>query len=437
MARALAALGLLLAATGLASAQDRDTKVRNDRASYGASKDWIYNDLEEGVRVAKKAGRPLLVVFRCIPCQACQKFDDDVARRDPIIRDLLDEFVCVRIVQANTIDLATFQHDFDQSFAVYLMNPDRTIYGRFGTRSSRPESEDISLQGLRRAMEAALGMHRDYDAVKASLAGKQARPTKYKTPSDYPSLSGRFGEKIDYLGATAKSCMHCHQIGEAQRLVYRTAKEPIPDPVLFPYPDPAVLGLKMDPTAMATVTRVEPGSPADRAGLRPGDEITAMAGQPLLSIADLQWVLHHTPASAKLPAAVRRDGVTTERVLDLPEGWRRGDISWRATTWDLRRMGLGGLFLEELTESQRSAARLKSGALGLRVRHAGEYGEHATAKRAGVWKGDIIVAFDGREGRMTESELLAYTLQEKRPGDVVTVVVLRDGQRKAVHFALR
>ena len=99
-------LGLVLLSSPLL-AQDRDTKVRNDRKAFGASKDWIYNDLGEGVRAAKEAGKPLLVVFRCIPCEACQEFDDDVARRDPIIRDLLDEFVCVRIVQANTIDLTT------------------------------------------------------------------------------------------------------------------------------------------------------------------------------------------------------------------------------------------------------------------------------------------------------------------------------------------
>src|SRR5919199_102976 len=147
---------ILLSSPLPAQAQDRDTKVRNDRQAFQGSKDWIYNDLQEGIRAAKFSGKPLLVVFRCIPCEACQEFDDDVARRDPIIRDLLDQFVCVRIVQANTIDLTHFQHDFDQSFAAYLMNPDLIIYGRFGTRSGRPEHEEISLEGLRKAMESAL-----------------------------------------------------------------------------------------------------------------------------------------------------------------------------------------------------------------------------------------------------------------------------------------
>jgi serine protease Do len=286
-------------------------------------------------------------------------------------------------------------------------------------------------------MEAALRMHRDYGAVRASLAGKKVRQARYKTPRDYPSLAGKYGEAIDYEGKTAKSCMHCHQIREAERLVYRTAKGPIPDEVLFPYPDPAVLGLKMDPEAMAKVERVTPGSIAERAGLRVGDEITALAGQPLLSIADLQWVLHNAPAPSKLTAQVRRDGKAVDTNLDLPDGWRRGDISWRTTTWDLRRMGLGGLWLEGLIGRQREEAKLSGDVLALRVRHLGEYGAHAVAKRAGFRKGDILVSFDGMSGKMSESELLAYTMQSKRPGDEVPVTVLRNGERETLKFALQ
>jgi serine protease Do len=418
-------------------AQDRDAKVRHDRETFQASKDWIYNDLGEGIRAAKESGKPLLVVFRCIPCVACQKFDDDVARRDPIIRDLLGDFVCVRIVQANTIDLSVFQHDFDQSFAAYLMNPDLTIYGRFGTRSERPEYEDISLQGLRKAMEAALRMHRDYEAVKPSLAGKQVKDSRYKTPRDFPNLKTRYGESLNYEGQVAKSCMHCHQIREAERLVYHTAGEPIPDEVLLPYPDPSVLGLKLDPKETATLERVAPGSIAERAGLRPGDHIVALAGQPLLSIADLQWVLHKSPASTHLSAQMRRGSKTWNATLDLQEGWRLGDISWRASTWDLRRIALGGMKLDDLTDEERKSANLPHKGMALLVRHLGEYGEHAVAKRAGFQKGDVLIMFDGLSARMSESEVLVYTLRRKRPGEFVAAKVLRNGQTKALTFALQ
>ena len=435
--RTIVLMTCLLIATGRASAQDRDTKVRKDRDAFAGSTDWIYNNLDEGVRAAKASGKPLFVVFRCIPCEACQEFDDDVARRDPIIRDLLDRVVCVRIVQANAIDLTRFQHDFDQSFAAYLMNPDLTIYGRFGTRSDRPEADDISLAGLRKAMEAALRMHRDYEQIRPSLAGKQVHQTRYKTPRDYPSLASKFGTTLDYEGQVAKSCMHCHQVREAERLVYRSEGRPIPDDVLFPYPDPAVLGLTMDPEEMATARRIAPGSPADRAGLRPGDEIVTLVGQPLLSIADLQWVLHNTPATAELPAEVRRMGKPIALTIDLREGWRRGDISWRVTTWDLRRMGLGGLVLADVTDEQRGREGLPREGMALRVRRVGEYGAHAVAKRAGFKKDDVVVEFDGQAGRMTESKVLAYAVQRKRPGDEVPVVVIRDGRRQTLKLGLQ
>src|SRR6202022_2823363 len=98
-------LVLIFASAGPVMAQDRDTKVRADRSQFGNGAGWIYNNLDEGIRAARAANKPMLVIFRCIPCEACQEFDDDVARRDPIIRDMLDEFVCVRIVQANVMDL--------------------------------------------------------------------------------------------------------------------------------------------------------------------------------------------------------------------------------------------------------------------------------------------------------------------------------------------
>ena len=210
-------IGLLVLNAGRLLAQDRDTKVRNDRKAFDASKVWIYNDLNQGIRIARASHKPLLVVLRCIPCQACQQFDDDVARRDLIIRDLMDQFVCVRIIQANSLDLCHFQFDFDQSFAIFFMNPDMTIYGRYGTRSDRPERQDISLEGLRKAMAEALRMHHDETPIRPLLAGKQVKPSRFKTPRDYPSLASRYQPELDYAGKVAQSCIHCHQIRDAER----------------------------------------------------------------------------------------------------------------------------------------------------------------------------------------------------------------------------
>ncbi|HZW33469.1 MAG TPA: Trx7/PDZ domain-containing (seleno)protein [Isosphaeraceae bacterium] len=417
-------------------AQDRDTKVRNDRKAFADSQDWIYNNLAEGVRAARETHKPLMVVFRCIPCEACQEFDDDVARRDPIIRDLLDQFVCVRIVQANTMDLTHFQFDFDLSLAVFFVDADLTIYGRFGTRSGRPEEQDISLEGLRKAMVEALRMHRNAAIVKPSLAGKQARPSRFQTPRDYPSLSGRYRAELDYAGSVARSCIHCHQIRDAERRLARSSGKRFSDEVLYPYPDPEVVGLKLNPREMATIERVTAGSSADRDGFRPGDAIVALDGQPLLSIADLQWVLHNAPATAKLPARVRRDGSLIDLTMTLNEGWRRGNISWRPTSWQLRQLGLGGMKLDDVKDEDRRQAKIPPDRMALKIAHVGEFGEHAVAKRAGLQRGDILVSFDGIDRRMTESQLLDYTLRQKHRGDLVALTVLRDGMRKTLSYAL-
>jgi hypothetical protein len=431
-------LGLMSLATGRLTAQNsaRDIKVRNDRKAFQGSKDWIYNDLAGGIRAARESHKPLMVVFRCIPCEACQEFDDDVARRDPIIRDLLDKFICVRIVQANAMDLDHFRFDFDLSFAVVFMDADLTIYGRFGTRSDRPEEQDISLQGLRKAMAEALRLYRDGTGIKPSLAGKQVKPSRFRTPRDYSSLSGQYKAELDYAGSVARSCIHCHQIRDAERQLYRSAGERFPDEVLYPYPDPEVVGLKLDPEEMAKVERVAAGSPADRDGFRPGDELDTLDGQPLLSIADVQWVLHNAPATAKLPARVRRGGTTIDLTMTLEDGWRRGNISWRPTTWSLRQMGLGGMKLDDLRDEDRRRLNLANDRMALKAEHVGEYGEHAVAKRAGLKKGDVIVAVDGRDRRMTESQLLEYTLLRKQRGDTLAVTVLRDGKRMTLSYGL-
>jgi hypothetical protein len=208
---------LCLAALALATpgaAQDRLTKVRNDRAQVEAAGFWIYNDLPRGLAEARKTGKPLLVVFRCIPCEQCAQLDEQLVERDQAVQKLLDQFVCVRIVHANGMDLSLFQFDYDQSWAAFFLNADQTIYGRYGTRSHQTESEnDVSLAGFAKALQAVLELHKNYPNNKASLAGKRGSPSEIKAPEEFPSLKGRYGPKLDYEGKLVQSCIHCHQVG--------------------------------------------------------------------------------------------------------------------------------------------------------------------------------------------------------------------------------
>lgn len=426
-------------ASSLAHAQDRETKVRNDKKSVEADDSWVYNDLARGIEEAKKSGKPLLVVFRCIPCEACSEFDDQVVRRDPQVRALMDQFVCVRIVQANGMDLSLFQFDYDQSFHAFFMNADKTIYGRFGTRSHREdETQNMTMEGFGKALTAVLALHKEYPQNKALFAGKQGPPVTVKVPEDFPSLSGKYTSKLNYEGNVVKSCIHCHQVREAQRLVYRSQRKLIPEQVLYPYPLPSVIGMEMDARETARIKEVATGSAADLAGFKAGDLVASLEMQPMLSIADVQWVLHNADDRDKLQAVVNRDGTAQRLTLLLNEGWRRqSNLSWRPTTWDLRRMATGGLLLEDLSAEERESSNLAAGQMALRVKHAGEYGEHAVAKNAGVRKGDVIVSLDGQSGPLNETGFIVYVLNNKLPGEKIKLSVLRGDKRMEISFAVQ
>ncbi len=425
-------LTMWLALTGPVRAQTREQKVLADRQKVEADGFWIYNDLPRGFAEAKKTGKPMLVVLRCIPCEECVKLDDDLVNQDPRVRPLLEKFVCVRVVATNGLDLALFQFDYDQSFAAFLLNADGTIYGRFGTRSHRTSwSEDVSVEGLANALQGALELHQHYPKNRAVLAGKKGPAPEVPSPEQYPLLRDKYGPKLNYESKVVQSCIHCHQIGDAQRQQYRERRLPLPEQLLFSYPHPKSLGLILDPREKATVLRVEKNTLAEQAGLQKGDRILRLKGQPLLSLADVQWVLHQaSPEGAALPAEVQRRDRRVELTLTLPKGWRQhGDLSWRVSTWGLRRMATGGLVLEDLPAKERQKAGLAATGMALRVQHVGQYGPHAAAQKAGFRMGDLVVAFDNRTDFPRETDLLAYAVNHRKPGDRVAVTVLRDGKQ--------
>ncbi len=430
-------LSVLIAAT--ASAQSREDKVRDDKKKVEADGKWIYNDVPKAFAEAKRTGKPIVAVLRCLPCEECVKLDDELIDADERIKPLLEKFVNLRVVSTNGLDLSLFQFDTDQSFAVFFFREDGTIYGRFGTRSHRKNwIGDVSVDGLAKAMQGALELHNDFPKVKDSLAAKRGPTPEFARPELFPTLKSRYKSTIDYVGKVVPSCIHCHQIGEAVREQAFAKKAAISDDLLFPYPHPKALGLILDPKEKATVQKVETGSDAARAGFQEGDVIRTLAGQPLLSIADVQWVLHHTPSVAStIKAEVTRAGKPMDVSLKLSKGWRqRDDISWRASSWGLRRKALGGMFPVELPDEDRVPLKLAPEKMGFLIQHVGQFSPHDIAHKAGVRKGDILVGFDGRTDILRETDLLTYALREKKPGDEVTLVLICNGGKQEVSIKL-
>lgn len=423
-------LTLLTLSAPAETVPDRKGAVLNDRANLENDPRWIYNDYEKGFAEGKRTGKPVLVVLRCIPCLACAGIDAKLLLENTELTPLLDQFVCVRVINANALDLSKFQFDFDLSFTTMIFNGDGTLYGRYGSWTHQKNPREETTDGFRRTLEIALAIHQVYPANRESLTGKQARPSPYKTPVDMPTLNGKYTRNLDWEGKVVQSCVHCHQIGDALRAGHRERKEKIPSHLIYPFPAPETIGLELAGDHAARVKVVQPGSAAERAGLKAGDDLLSLDGQPLISSADFSWVLHLAPEAGSLTATVQRGNERTTTNIPLAEGWRyHSDIARRVGTWGMRAMALGGLLLEDLSDEERAKRGLRADQLALFAKHVGEYNEHAAAKNAGFKKEDVIIEIAGSSRRVSESELIGRFLKDYQPGDKVESVVLRGSER--------
>jgi hypothetical protein len=424
---------LAVAPLSLAEAvKDREGAVRNDRAKMENDARWIYNDVEQGFTEAAKSGKPLLVVLRCVPCLACMGMDAAVLASDEL-SPLLDQFVCVRLINANAIDLQLFQFDYDLSFSTLIFNADRTIYGRYGSWQHQKDSQDTSLETYTSALRRALDLHRAYPGNKESLLGKQGGPTPFRTPVDIPKLAERYGRELDWKGNVVKSCVHCHQIGDAFRASYHDNNKPVPLEFIYPMPSPETLGMTLSATDTLRIDQVAPNSAAAKAGLQPGDLIDTFNNQPLISVADAAWVLHRSPATGSLPITLRRNGEPLSLSITLEPDWRyKTDISRRVGAWSLRGMTTGGLVLEDLDDTARTERGLDTQSLALWVKGLGQYGPHGLAKRSGFQKDDILIEIDGIKNRLPESELLGRLLTDPKGKHPLSITLLRNKKRLAL-----
>lgn len=335
---------------------------------------------------------------------------------------LQKQFVCVRLVQMNGVDLRLFQFDYDQTLAAFFLNADGTIYGRYGTRAGNgaDSATHVSLASFGKAMRRALALHRAYPQNRKQLAAKRGPAPEYPTVNAMPGFENR-PPRISREGA---GCIHCHQARETPLRLKWQARQLKPTD-LWVYPLPENTGMKMVVDDGLRIAAITPGSPAARAGLQAGDELRELEGQPLISQADIQWVLHHAAPSPKLGVRYQRGGKLLAATLALSGDWKKTDLTWRPSSGPGLRWGV---WSTPLSEVERAAGKVPAGALALKV--TGLFVPRAEpVAKAGVRVGDVILAADGRSDFANEGEFLTYLRLNYPPGSRVSLTLLREGRK--------
>jgi serine protease Do len=383
---------------------------------------WIYDDWPAAIAEAKKTGKPILAVLRCVPCPPGKDLDLKVMQPNEDLAEIEKQFVCVRIIQTNRLDLALFQYDFDMSWASMFLNADGTIYGRYGSRNSSGKGSDeiLSAGAFAKAAQRVLTLHKAYPANKQQLAAKTGAEPEYDVPTQIPGLTDK-----PAAASVRQECIHCHMVKEfALRAKWEAGKLTAKD--LFVYPMPQRIGLTMSQDDDLKVQRVEEGSAADEAGIEAGDTLVSLGGQPLVSMADVQWVLTHTPDESKVPVKLSRGGQTEERTLELSGDWKKSDIGWRASSWYALRQGVK---FEPLPAADKKSRGIAEDELALVVK--GLFGKGGPkVQQAGLKMNDLIVAIDGKTDAISESDFLVYLRLTHGPKDSVKFTVLRGDQRR-------
>lgn len=358
-----------------------------------------------------------------------------VVPTDAELRQLLDRFVPVRMIQMGGVDLDTFQFDPHLSWSLFFMNGDKTIYGRYGTthpntkRSEKDSNPTPSLAGMKAAMRKALEIHEGYGKDPRewtpALKGKTGKPVRWRFTEKNPAAK-KYGRLKRVNEGEEEGCVHCHEVHRTEIDSHFMKKLEIPDRLMWLYPRPRVLGLEMDKDHCARVKSVAAGSIAAKAGLRAGSEIVTLNYQPLVSIADLQWVLHTFPdEGGTLAAEVLNNGKGVDIEMKLPPGWRRNeDFAWRYRTFGYAQWLWTGATLQDVPE-------------GVRIQNhtPGWYKRPNRDAQGALRPGDVITKVDGRTG-MDRSAFLAYLMREKKLGSTVKIELLRRGKKKKASFKI-
>lgn len=323
----------------------------------------------------------------------------------------------------NGIDLSLFDFDYDMTWMGFFLNPDEHIYSRYGGRAEQDAMTLLSPAGLKRTMLGVMDEH------VAWLKNPGAPPAKRETTTiDEMPLAKEALTRAEREGRTDQ-CFHCHNVND-YRMRQQIADGEFDRSYIYSYPPPRTLGFRIDRTDSTLVETVEENSVAAKAGLQPGDRLRQLGEHKILSVGDLLFALDKAPLSGELVCKIERDEKPLELKLNLTEGWREHDISWRAKLWNIQPEP--GVWAPEISAERRKELGIAEDNLALEAR----YIHKAWSRQSGLRNGDIIIASNGDNTRRAGNQWQANVRLTCEPGSDLVLTVLRNGEEKEIRIKL-
>jgi serine protease Do len=164
----------------------------------------------------------------------------------------------------------------------------------------------------------------------------------------------------------------------------------------------------------ALISRVEPGSPAEKAGLKSGDVVLGVNGKEINQLSELSSAIAATKPGNNARLQIWRDGKS--RDMDVKVGELKEQIAAN-DAGDAQSAGKLGLTLRELAPDERAQLKTEG---GLVVENAS-----GAAARAGIQPGDVILAFNDTPLKSVEQ----LKRLVKKSDKTVALLIQRDSSR--------
>src|SRR5574339_5081 len=169
---------------------------------------------------------------------------------------------------------------------------------------------------------------------------------------------------------------------------------------------------KLKEASGALIARVEPGSPADKAGLKPGDVVLAFNGQEIDDPNKLPRLVAATKPGQSATLRIWRNGKAEEVKFTAAELVAEAKAA-KPEPEKATQPNRLGLVVSELPPAQRKQLGIEYGLLV----------ERADASKTPLRPGDVIVGV-GRE-RFSSLEDFNRLIEEQKQGDTVALLVKR------------